>query len=242
MNRYKRVYFFTGLSDETGDKLLTRNIPTEETMRQMLDSCAFPAEPQDSASPSQQGLVKIYSNDDAIDNRNNPGLQSGNIHANLIQQAPGTGVNDGGYKESNPSAGVFPVPVIGNGIKVTGVIHNEGTIKRIGYQVEFDGGSLPEEVSTEDFFAIGHNPTTGKDFRYKFEQTKHSDSYFEHHQTKLEYTWEVNHGLGKYPAVTLLDESKIEFEAQIQHTDKYNVIITIDPTSTKTPIGWAIFN
>lgn len=239
--RYKRIHFFSGPATSLNDKLLTQNIPSELTMRQLLDSSAFINEQQDGASPTQQGLIKYYLNDDAITQRNVAVLQQGNIHALLPNQAPGTGVNKRGvYSESNPTPMLPGVSVSANGIKVTGMPHDGGGIRRVGHAVEFDGSTLEIKNPKGIFYFIGNN--IDGDFRYLFEEDKHRDLSYEHHQQSSDYTWTVNHNLGKYPSVTLMDESFKEFEAEIQHTSKNQVIITIARTATTTPVGWCICN
>ena len=239
--RKTKDYFFTGQPINSNDKFLRQNIPTETTMRELLNSTAFIRDPKDGASPSQQGLIKIYKNDDAIDNRNNGNLQSGNIHANLIHQSPGSGVNDGGiYKESNPTSSADGVPVKANGIKVTGKPYTAVGIKRIGYAVEFDPSTLIETTST-NVKAVVLDVKTNTPALHKFYSTPVpgvTDANYEEEFTGLA-VWDVEHNLGKYPAVTLLDSTRKEFVADITHLNKNQLTVTMrtGPTS-----GWCVCN
>jgi len=65
-----------------------------------------------------------------------------------------------------------------------------------------------------------------------------NDMNFVHVQSVSSTSWAVNHGLGKYPSVTLLDDLGNEFSGEVQHSDTDNVLITVSPATT----GKAIFN
>jgi len=66
-----------------------------------------------------------------------------------------------------------------------------------------------------------------------------SDKYYLHVQGAASSTWNVNHGLNKYPSVLLMDDLGNVIEADgIQHTDLNNTVITF----TSSVDGQAAFN
>lgn len=240
--RKTKGYFFSGQPINSNDKFLRQNIPTETTMRELLNSTAFIRDAEDGASPTQQGLIKYYLNDDAIDKRNKGQLAQGNIHSLLPTQAPGTGVDNAGYKESNPLSSALSTPVTGNGIQITGMIYEDAIngIKRVGHAVAFNGKSLPEAVPPNivPVHIIAYDPTTDKDIRFSFIKDDYKDANYEKQFTSS-LRWVVDHKLGKYPSVTLLDNTLKEFVADIQHTNKNQLIVTMRSGPTT---GWCICN
>ena len=61
---------------------------------------------------------------------------------------------------------------------------------------------------------------------------------FEHIQIELAYSWLIRHGLGKYPAVTVIGVDGLEYEGEVKHIDKDNVAILFS-----SPLkGTATFN
>jgi hypothetical protein len=238
--RYKRIHFFSGPATSLNDKLLTQNIPSELTMRQLLDSSAFISEPQDGTSPTQQGLIKYYFNNDAIDNRDNPNLQRGNIHALLPNQAPGVGVENKGYKEGNPTT-TSDNQVSGQGIKVTGLLNTNPTgINRIGYQIEFDPDNLSEYQPADTSIVIGFvvNDNNGRPRIYKASPSQLLDNHFAYEHKSEKTVWNITHKLNKFPSVTITDDTKTIIQASVQYTDENTVVIT----HTRPQKGWAFFN
>ena len=66
-----------------------------------------------------------------------------------------------------------------------------------------------------------------------------ADKYFLHTQSTPSVSWVVNHSMGKYPSVTLMDGSGNVIEADnIQHTDLNSTTITLSESIT----GTAAFN
>lgn len=225
MNRKRKSWFFNSPSDDTGDRLRSQNIPSEETMKILLDSSAFIMEEEDGTSPTQQGLIKYYLNNDAIDNRDNPNLQSGNIHALLPNQAPGVGIENKGYKEGNPTIISPRNEVSGQGIKVTGLFNTNPTgIKRIGYQVEFDPItlSLYNPVTTDPLrFVVLDDGDEPKLYNMPASDIKNNHT---HNQNVANDVWSVQHNLGFRPSVqvTLTRKPGFVIEALIEHVDENN--------------------
>jgi len=56
--------------------------------------------------------------------------------------------------------------------------------------------------------------------------TNGGDKAFTHNQISSITVWTINHNMGKYPSVTILDSSGTEYEGDVQHTDINNLTIT----------------
>lgn len=57
-----------------------------------------------------------------------------------------------------------------------------------------------------------------------------TDRNYRHNQVAPSRVWNVEHHLGKYPSVTIMDTAGMEYEAEVQHTDQNNILITFsDP-------------
>lgn len=50
---------------------------------------------------------------------------------------------------------------------------------------------------------------------------------YTHTQLSADTTWNVAHGLGRYPAVTVLDSAGSQVECSVTHTDLNNVVVTL---------------
>jgi hypothetical protein len=69
-----------------------------------------------------------------------------------------------------------------------------------------------------------------------------SDENYVHTQTQVNQssTWNVNHNLGKYCSVTVVDNNNDVIIGEIHYVDTNNVILTFNST---TPVwGWAYCN
>lgn len=53
-----------------------------------------------------------------------------------------------------------------------------------------------------------------------------TDRNYRHTQLAPSRVWSVVHDLGKYPSVTIMDETGIEYEAEVKHTDQNNTLLT----------------
>lgn len=51
---------------------------------------------------------------------------------------------------------------------------------------------------------------------------------YEHEQGEVSDTWEINHNLGKYPSVTVVDSSGSVVETEVQYIDENNCIILMN--------------
>lgn len=246
MDRYKRTFFFQAPADNSGDKFITKNIPTELTMRQFTDSIGFISEVEDGATTTQQGFVKIHTDDTAINNRNIP-LKKGPITPSSTQkvlvshQSPSTGVFNGiSFQESNPSTTSSGVPVKAKGIKVTGMVHDTGILKRIGYALEFNGETLPDFPTLAGaVFPIKFVVNSGKqDYLYTITPSTSTDKTFKYEHRTRDKVWYINHRLDKFPSVTVTDSDKNVIYPHIKYTDENNVVITHSSLQT----GWVFFN
>jgi len=64
------------------------------------------------------------------------------------------------------------------------------------------------------------------------------DKYFEFIQAPASIQWTINHNLGKYPSVNVMDASNNIVECQIQHSNNNTTILTFNVAID----GTAIFN
>lgn len=64
------------------------------------------------------------------------------------------------------------------------------------------------------------------------------DKTFHHVQSAPSRVWEVAHGLGKYPSVTIIGLDGGEYEAQVDHVDQNNALLTFSEPFA----GYADFN
>ena len=61
-----------------------------------------------------------------------------------------------------------------------------------------------------------------------------SDANYVHNQTILSASWNINHGLGKYPAVSVVDTGGSLIIPDVNYTDIHNVVVGFQaPTSGK---------
>jgi len=74
-----------------------------------------------------------------------------------------------------------------------------------------DNGTI--NIPSGEEYLIGGLPVTG-DVRYRFSQVV------------PESTWNINHNLGKFPAVIIMDYYGVEYESSIKHTDINNLTIS----------------
>jgi len=236
--RYKRSYFFDAPQNSSGQRFRTQNIPTEEVYDKLFGSVAFVAEGDDMASSSQQGLVKVYTDENVINNRNNAAVNKGNQYVLKPHQAPSVGVPvTGTYTESTPVDESTPgAPVTGSGIKITGVIHSFGGGKRIGYQLEFDIASIATAVTANPgigtlvpillpggsqgvaLYSDGSNPPA-------------SALSYTHSQDVAAATWSVNHALGWRPNINIEIGGEI-IETEWVHIDENNLEVRFTSAQT----------
>lgn len=207
MTQVKRSWFFDAYANSSGTRLRTKNIPIEETYLNLVESAGFPREADDMASETKQGFVSIDSNINAIANRNNTVFVLGKQYVPKIYQVPGTGIKGSlTYEESNPpSDALAGTPVIGNGIKVTGIIYQSSLFKRIGYQVELNLDSLDSLVAVSGTKTPIVNPDGSQGLVvYNNGRTPDVDKVsYTHTQDVAATTWTVNHSLGWRPNINI---------------------------------------
>ena len=54
-----------------------------------------------------------------------------------------------------------------------------------------------------------------------------ADHVYRHDQLVAETTWTIDHGLGRYPAITVLDSGGREVECAVEHTDQDQAVLTL---------------
>lgn len=52
------------------------------------------------------------------------------------------------------------------------------------------------------------------------------DKYFRHSQNEPSQTWEINHGLGKFPSVSIVDSGKSAVIGEVQYLDENRLIVS----------------
>lgn len=65
-----------------------------------------------------------------------------------------------------------------------------------------------------------------------------SDKTFVFEQGIASDVWEIEHNLGKYPSVSLVDSAGTQFEAAVEYIDENNVVVRMNGATT----GKAFFN
>lgn len=86
-------------------------------------------------------------------------------------------------------------------------------------------GNVTKRTATDTLVDIGAAPAT------------HIHNYV-HEQAIASDTWTVNHGLGKFSSVVVVDSANTVVMGQIDYVDADNVIITFNSAFT----GFAYFN
>ena len=223
-----RAYFFDAPATTSGDRFVQNNIPSQTTYQKLIDSVAFLSEPSDQATINRQGLVKVYTHDEAISARNSPVVVAGERKVMAADHPPGTGVLDGVYKESTPSVTSNGTKVAGKGIAVTGVIYQSGQMKRIGHQVELDIESLPLFSNPDNTFLLPVMDIAGKHYKAPYGASSLGPTgtlSYTHPQDLAATIWTVQHNMGYKPNISIEVDSVI-VEAKVEHIDVNNVRVT----------------
>ena len=229
----KRSWFFDSPPSDSGIKFRTQNIPAEETYAELFRSVPFFDEGDSMGTTGRQGLVLIYGDSEAIDNRDNAAVNAGKQYVLKPYQAPGTGVNfNGTYTESNPVDGFTDgTSVSGTGIKSTGKVYTLGAVKRIGYQVELDPSSLNSILSV----------TPGDPYHIMIYDTAQKETYvapysmavssFTFVQQLPHTTWTVTHNLNRIPMVQVIINNQVAYE-QVTHNNVNQFTVVLSSAQT----------
>ncbi len=225
--RFKRIYFSNAPQTEQGEMFVHRNIPSQLTYQQWSDSVAFIAEPSDTATTAQRGLVKVYTDEQVISARDSSVVTKGEQRVLMSHQMPTTGVfESGNYTESNPTPmSLNGVTVKGEGIGVKGVRHYIGSLRRIGYAVTLRIDSLPSIKPDNTYYVAIVDMETGVHYRapYGGETPPPSgDGHITLTFDRAAVTWYVIHNLGFYPSVSV-EIDGILCDAECKHIDDNNV-------------------
>ena len=84
---------------------------------------------------------------------------------------------------------------------------------------------IADEISEDEYTLVDMNSTGG-------------DKNYIHHQSSASSTWNVNHKLGKFSSVTVVDSGNTVVQGQIQFVDANNVILVFSSAFS----GRAYFN
>ena len=104
MAQQNRQWFFDAQPTSDGVRFRTKNIPEEDTYKTLVNSVAFLTESDDAAKTGAQGLIKLYTPEDAIKLRYTPPTANTEIRAIESYQLPGVGVlKSGAFSEPGKS-------------------------------------------------------------------------------------------------------------------------------------------
>lgn len=233
-SKFKRAWFFDSNPDATGTRFRTKNIPDETTYVNLLNSVAFLGEPGDMATTNKQGLVKIQTDNDAINDRNNPVVISGSQNVLKMYQVPGVGILGAvEYEESNPTSVLGGAAVYGKGIKVTGILYNPSGLKRIGYQIELALVSLADLKPDAGAKIPILNPNGDQGLAdYNSGKSPDADKLsYVHSQDIAGVTWSVPHNLGWRPNINIEVGGAI-IETEWVHIDDDNIEVRFTTVQT----------
>lgn len=133
----QRSYFFDVPSGNSYKRFKSENIPDEKAYRDLFESLAFKLEEDDTASESQQGLVKLATDNQARDRDIVSGMQiSVRPHQLPLLMLGST------------EADTADTAVADDGIKVTPKEVTDGSNTRFSFKVELDPNSL--DTATPD--------------------------------------------------------------------------------------------
>lgn len=149
-----KAYFFETPKSELYDRFSQKNKPSETSFRTLFDSVTFKLEVKDTASLTQQGLVKLVSDRDA---ETRTSSDTGSM-VQVVQphQLPMLIVNTEEVAVSTSES--F------NGIMVTGVEKESEDLKRLSYKISLDCATLDpiSPISDEDYVVAIIGGTTCK--------------------------------------------------------------------------------
>lgn len=226
-----RQWFFNAQPTSDGDRFRTKNIPAETTYKTLVNSVAFLTEPDDVAKTGAQGLIKLYDDQKAMDERYSVPTANTEIRAVRSHQLPGVGVLKNGVYFEPTLLGSGSAAAIGQGIKVTAVNPTQFSVKKLSYQMELDPSSLPVYTRQPDSdlkvitYDATHNAIGLKDYL--------GDKYWSEHRDPSNL-WTVNHNLGKYPSVVVQDLYGEEINGTIKHLNNNQLIIEFNQSATGT--------
>ena len=218
-----RQWFFDAQPTSDGLRFRTKNIPEEDTYKTLVASVAFLLESDDVAKTGAQGLIKLYDDQKAIDERYSVLTANTEIRAVRSHQLPGVGVLKSGAYFEPILSGSGSATANGQGIKVTALQHDQFTFEKLSYQVELDPGSLNDyaDQSDSDLKVIVYDDGTSKAIGLK---DYNGDKYFFDNRGPNNI-WTVPHKLGKFPSVVVKNLLGEEINGQITHNDTDNLTI-----------------
>lgn len=137
---FPRSWFFDAPATTDGDRFRSQNIPSELTYRALLDSVAFISEAGDEARETRRGLIKLSSDEDAVERRYSWNYVVGDMKVVLPHQMPAIAVPDGsgGWVEPSKIYESIDDEVRGGGLVVRALSHNQLGRKHVVFGMEID--------------------------------------------------------------------------------------------------------
>jgi len=229
-----KSYFFNSPPTEAGDKFSKKNIPTEATYRDLLDSVPFFLEKDDEATVSQRGIVRVYNNDGAIKEHNKISSER-----RVVESSQMTSIGvllNGLYIESSHTLAppYLGSPVSAGGIRSRAMVHEAGDIKRLSYSNELDISTyadLPKmPLDTNNLKLVCLDVTTGMHYLLGLSDLIGAkgdvdDISYTHTQDTESDTWIVEHNLGYKPAVSVLITGDDDISEAVEEHESVNRLL-----------------
>jgi len=151
----KISWMFDSQPNSSGDRFRTQNIPSEQSYWTLFYSVPFFEEPESSAQVTRRGLLKLYSNAQAMQGRYTTDVVRGEEKSLRSWQLPGVGIRRPapGLEFSEPAYNYdldLGESVSGHGITIQAVKQDAvAHIQKISYAILSDIDSAPEQIVQE---------------------------------------------------------------------------------------------
>lgn len=126
--------------------------------------------------------------------------------------------------DANDISAIYPITLDGYTIKHAGQTVTPGTYGSTTTQSPTDGGTFTVPYLIVDGF--GHVVNAGT------ANVKLPNTNYVHEQSTSSATWVINHNLGKYPSITIIDSDGSEVFGEIEYVDTNNVTLTFSDAFT----------
>jgi len=237
-----RSWFFNSPPTTAGERFSKKNIPTQGTYINLLDSVTFKLEKKDEATVSSRGLAYAYSNIQAIELRNKPIVDRRVLDTSQMTSV-GVIIN-GIYTESihSETPDYSGNSVSGGGIKSIAKVYTLGDIKRISYANELDISTFEDipvvDLNSDKLKVVCVDTDTNLHYLVSLKriietQGSTNNFSFEWEQTTASDTWDITHDLGYEPAVSLLIDGDVNIsDAAVEHLSDKRLRIKLSEPKT----------
>lgn len=120
--------------------------------------------------------------------------------------------------DANDISATYPITLDGYTIKHVGQTVTPGTYGSTSTQSPTDGGTFRVPYLIVDGF--GHVVNAGE------ANVQLPKNNYVHEQATSSTTWVINHNLGKYPSITVIDSGGSEVKGEVEYVDTNNVTLT----------------